>query len=104
GDRLPQALRGRADVDLENLLHGSLQSVFEVAEPCGPRLGVLAHPAVVDEPDRDRVQEVELLPPSPPGDHQARLLELPEVLPHAEAAPRKPTRHPPPRRPVTRDA
>jgi len=39
----------------------------------------------VDEPDRDRVQEVELLAPSPPGDHEARLLELLQVLHHAEA-------------------
>ena len=38
----------------------------------------------MDEPDRDRVQEVELLAASPPGDDEARLLELLEVLHHAE--------------------
>ena len=83
-DRLPQALGGGADVDLEDLLHRALQSLFEVAEPRGPGLGVLAHPPVVDEPDRDRVQEMELLAASSPGDHEARLLELLQVLHHAE--------------------
>ena len=39
----------------------------------------------MDEPDRDRVQEVELLPAPPPGDDQAGLLELLQVLHHAEA-------------------
>ena len=39
----------------------------------------------MDEPDRDRVQEVELFPPPPSGDHQAGVLELLEVLHHAEA-------------------
>src|SRR6266498_3437228 len=61
GDRLPQAAGGGTDVDLEDLLHGALQSLLELAEGRGPRLGVLAHPPVVDEADRDRVQEVELL-------------------------------------------
>jgi hypothetical protein len=40
----------------------------------------------VNEPDRHCVQKVELLAPSPLGDHQARLLELLEVLHHAEAS------------------
>src|SRR5207244_13174821 len=70
-----RSLGRRADVDLEHLLHGTLQSVLEAAEPCGPGLGVLAHPAVVDEADGDRVQVVELLPSPPLRDHQARLLE-----------------------------
>jgi hypothetical protein len=39
----------------------------------------------VDEPDRDRVQEVQLLAPAPPGHDQAGLLELPQVLHHPEA-------------------
>jgi hypothetical protein len=89
GDRLPEALGRRADVDLEHLLHGTLQSGLEVAEPCGPGLGVLAHPPVVDESDRDGVEEMELLAASPLGDHQARLLELLEVLHHPEAGHRK---------------
>src|SRR5664280_3213887 len=29
GDRLPEALRGRLDIDLEHLLHGTLQSALE---------------------------------------------------------------------------
>ena len=84
GDRLPEALGRRADVDLEHLLHGILQSVLEVAERCRPGLGVFADPTVVDEPDRDRVQEVELLAPPSPGHHQAGLFELLQVLHHAE--------------------
>ena len=75
GDRLPEALGRGADVDLEDLLHRALQSLLEVAEPGGPGLGVLAHPPVVDEPDRDGVQEVELLPAPPPRDDEAGLLE-----------------------------
>ena len=51
----------------------------------GPRLGVLAHPPVVDEPDRDGVQEVQLLPAPSPGDDEARLFQLLQVLHHAEA-------------------
>jgi hypothetical protein len=39
----------------------------------------------MDEPDGDGVEEVDLLATAPPGDHEARLLELPEVLHHAEA-------------------
>jgi hypothetical protein len=39
----------------------------------------------VDEPDGDWIQEVELFAASPLADHQARLLELFQVLHHAEA-------------------
>ena len=39
----------------------------------------------MDEPDRDGVQVVELLAASPLADHEARLLELLEVLHDAEA-------------------
>ena len=87
GDRLPEQLRGRADVDLEHLLHWALQSVLEVAERCGPGLGVLAHPPVVDEADRDGVQEMQLLATLPLGHDQAGLLEQLQVLHHAEVAP-----------------
>ena len=58
----------------------------------GARLSVLAHPAVVDEPDRDGVQVVELLAATPLGGHQARFLELLQVLHHAEARHREPLR------------
>ena len=40
---------------------------------------------VVDEPDRDRVQEVELLPPLPRGDDETRLLQHLQVLHDTEA-------------------
>ncbi len=77
------------DVDLEHLFHGGLQSFLEAAERCRPGLGVLAHPPVVDEPDRDRVEEVELLAASPLGHHQPRLLELLQMLHHPEAGHRE---------------
>src|SRR3954454_2383435 len=85
-DRLPQPIGRRLDVDLEDLVHRSvLQSLLEPAQRGRPGLGVLAHPPVVDDPDRDGVEEVELLPPAPPGDHQPGLLEHLEVLHDAEA-------------------
>ena len=43
----------------------------------------------MDEPDRDRVEEVELLPAPPPGDDEAGLLELLQVLHHPEAGHRE---------------
>lgn len=86
GDRLPEALRGGADVNLEDLFHGALQSALEAAECGRPGFRVLAHPPVVDEPDRDGVQEVELFPAAASGHDQAGFLELLEVLHHAEAA------------------
>ena len=64
---------------------GLSSSLLEVAERGRPGLGVLADPPVVDEADGDRVQEVELLAAAPPGDHQAGLLELLQVLHHPEA-------------------
>ncbi len=85
GDGIPESFRARADVDLEHLLHRALQSLLDVAEGRGPRLRVLAHPPVVDEPDRDGVQVVELLATLLPGHDQARLLEQLQVLHHAEA-------------------
>ena len=63
----------------------TLQFLLEAAEPGGPGFGVLAHPPVVDEPDRDGVQEVELLPAPPLGDDEPGLLQLLEVLHHPEA-------------------
>jgi hypothetical protein len=70
GDRLPEALGRRLDVDLEDAVsrssairscfHFVLQSSLEPLS-VAPTARVLAHPPVVDEPDRDGVQEVELL-------------------------------------------
>jgi hypothetical protein len=45
---------------------------------------LLTHP-VVDEPDRDGVQEMQLLAPAPPGYDEAGLLEHAQVLHHTEA-------------------
>ena len=39
----------------------------------------------MDEPDRDGVEEVQLLPAPPPGDDEAGVLELLQVLHHPEA-------------------
>jgi hypothetical protein len=39
----------------------------------------------VDQPDRHRVQEVQLLPPRAARRHQARVLQQAQVLHHAEA-------------------
>ena len=65
---------------LEAFSMGLSQSALEAAE-CGRRVRVLAHPPVVDEPDRDGVQEVELFPAaSVCGHDQARFLELLEVF------------------------
>jgi len=44
----------------------------------------------VDEPDRDGVQEVELLAAALLRDHEPRLLEDPQVLHHAETRHRQP--------------
>src|SRR5438105_3001625 len=52
GDGVPETLGRRLDVDFENLLHRLLQFLLEVAQSGSPGLGVFAHPAVVDEPDR----------------------------------------------------
>jgi len=48
-------------------------------------LGVLVDPPVVDESDRDRVQEVPFLPPCSPRDYEARVFEHAQMLHDAEA-------------------
>ena len=67
--------------------HPSLasSSSVEPRERCRKGLGVLAHPPVVDEPDWDRVQEVVRLAAASLRDHEARLLEHPQVLHDAVA-------------------
>src|SRR4051794_11554876 len=57
-----------------------LQFLLELAEAGGPRFGVLADPPVVDQPDRDGVEEVQLLPATFARDHEPRLLQLLQVL------------------------
>ena len=79
----------RAQVTRDNqrplVIHLLLQSGLEVTEAGDPRLGVLAHPPVVDQADGHGIQEVELLPAPPPGDDEARRFELLEVLHDSEA-------------------
>jgi hypothetical protein len=62
-----------------------LQAPLEVRERRDVALPVLVDPPVVDEPDRHRVQEVQLLPPRPARDHEARVLQHAQVLHDAEA-------------------
>src|SRR5207249_8293883 len=52
-----------------------LQSGLEIAERRDAVLGVLVDPAVVDEPDRHRVEKVLLLTPGAAGDDEPRVLE-----------------------------
>src|SRR5579863_4660109 len=85
GDRLPESLGRGADIDLENLFHGTLQSGLEAAQRSGPRFCVLAHPSVMDEADGDRVQEVELFAAATFSDNETSLFELLEVLHDAKA-------------------
>jgi hypothetical protein len=66
-----------------------LEFSLEGAERGGPGPGVLADPSVVDQLDGDRVQEVELLATTSPGDHQVRLLEHAQVLHDAETGHRQ---------------
>jgi hypothetical protein len=94
GDGFPEPLRGGLDVDFEDLFHGTFQSGFEVAEGSGPWFCVLADPAVVDQADGHRIQEVEFFAAPTAGDHQAGFLQLLEVLHdpvagHVEARPER---------------
>src|SRR5262249_25126942 len=75
GDRFLEPVRSGANIYLEDFLHRTLQSLRELAERGSPGFGVLAHPPVVDETDRDRVQEMELLAAPAPGHHESGLLE-----------------------------
>src|SRR5690349_2618072 len=84
GDGVPETLRRRSDVDLEHLLHRLLQFALEVGEPSGPRRRVLAHPAVVDELDRDRVEVVRLLASMALRDDETCVFQEPEVLRDAD--------------------
>src|SRR5262249_43535380 len=80
----------RLDVDREHLLHRLiLQSALERTQGRGPGCGVLAHPPVVDESDRDGVQEVQLLAPPLLRHHETRIFEHAQVLHHAEAGHRE---------------
>ena len=64
--------------------------MLEVAERGDPGRGELVHPAIVDESDRDGVQEMQLLAPLPPGHDQARLFQQLQMLHHPETRHRQP--------------
>src|SRR5262249_53048894 len=65
--------------------HGPLTLLFEIRGCAREGGAVLAPPAVVDEPDRHRIEVVELPPTVLPRDDESRLLEHAQVLHHAEA-------------------
>jgi hypothetical protein len=62
-----------------------LQFHFEVRERRDLALRVLGDPSIVNEPDRDRIEEVPLLPSRPAHDDEPRAFEDAQVLHHAEA-------------------
>ena len=59
--------------------------MLEVDERRDPALRVLVDPAVVDQPDRHRVEVVQLLPAPAARDDEPRLLQHLEVLHDPEA-------------------
>src|SRR5262249_29715638 len=61
-----------------------LHSFLEAAQHCGPELGVLVDPSVMNQPDWHGVQEVQLFPAAALRDDQARRLEDSEMLHDAE--------------------
>jgi len=77
------------------LLHGrrALQRALQVEERVGGPGPVLVEPAVVEPPDRDRVQVVVLLAAGAARRHEARRLEDAQVLHHAEAGHPRHRRH-----------
>jgi hypothetical protein len=66
-----------------------LQPCLQRGELRDDRLGVSADPPVVDEPDWDRIEVVELLPSNPAGRQQTGVFEDAEVLHHAESGHRQ---------------
>jgi hypothetical protein len=59
--------------------------VLEIRERRRAALRVLVDPPVVNQPDRDGVQEVQLLPPRSARDDEPGVLEQPQVLHDPEA-------------------
>jgi hypothetical protein len=62
-----------------------LQFGFEIRERRHSTLRVLVNPAVVDQADRHRVEEVQLFPARPAHDDEARAFEDAKVLHDTEA-------------------
>jgi hypothetical protein len=62
-----------------------LQFRFEVRERRNVALRVFGNPSIVNEPDRQGIEEVPLLPSGPAHDDEARAFEDAQVLHHAEA-------------------
>jgi hypothetical protein len=63
-----------------------LQGSFESSHGRGEGLGVLRRPALEDQANGDRIQEMELLAPGAARGHQVRALEHAQVLHGPEAA------------------
>jgi hypothetical protein len=61
-----------------------LKFSLEIGERRHLALGELVDPAVVDEPDRHRVEVMQLLPAGTPGHDEASLFQHAQVLHHAE--------------------
>src|ERR1035437_9779823 len=92
GDGPPESLRRGSDeylVDVTWDAHWFLQESFECAELRNDWHRIAADPAVVDEPDRDGVEVVELLATDTASCHQAGLLQKAKVLHDAEAGHRQ---------------
>ena len=88
GQRLPDAFRSGANVDLVDVhgcIHGCLQGVFEVGHAAHPWLGVLADPSVMDKADGDRIEEVQLATPGATACDQVRRFQDAQMLHDAEA-------------------
>src|SRR5215212_11196272 len=83
--RLTWTVVARSAGTVSVLVIVALQLVLEVEKRRDPALRVLVDPPVVDLADRERVEEVELLPALPPGDDEVGLLEDPQVLHDAVA-------------------
>jgi hypothetical protein len=66
-------------------VHRCLQEGFQVGHGTDDRLGELPDPAVVDEADRDRVQEMTLLATDLDGRHEVCLFQDAQVLHDPEA-------------------
>jgi hypothetical protein len=62
-----------------------LQLGFQLDERRDLAFGELVDPSVVDLPDWDRVEEVQLFSARPTADHEPRLFEHPQVLHHPKA-------------------
>src|SRR5678815_3769269 len=78
-------IRDRSDFASRSSSSCLLQLGLEVCERQVSALRVLVDPPVVDQPDGDRVQEMQFLPALPARDYEPCVLEDSQVLHDAEA-------------------